>query len=341
MNTEIKENYTLQSLTTFKIGGPAEYFAVAQSEEELVLLISEAKKNNWPITILGGGSNVLIADEGLKGLVIMMAIGGVEYLSTSRDLKVTAGAGVEWDTLVSDTVAKNFWGLENLSAIPGLVGATPIQNVGAYGVEVADLIEEVKVYDKEKEEFKVLNNTECKFSYRNSIFKSDEGKDFIVTSVTYKLSETPQPKLSYRDLALKYSDATEDLTVSDIRQSVIDIRSAKFPNWKEVGTAGSFFKNPIVTGEHFAELQAKYEGIPGFPQGEEVKVPLGWILDKVCHLRGYTEGNVSTYNNQALVIINKGDATYSEVESFADTIAEKVFAETKIKVEWEVTSLKN
>ncbi len=330
----IKENISLRPYNTFKLGGEAEFFVVIKSEEELLTALSEAQSRQQPVTILGGGSNIIVPDTGIKGLVIKNEIGGIEYREEGDRVFVTVGSGVVWDDLVSETVSRNLWGMENLSSIPGTVGATPIQNVGAYGVEVSDLISELKVYDKEKKEFKIMSLIECEFSYRDSFFKTEAGKNFIIISVTFILSKVSSPKLDYKDLQEKFSG--QNPSVSEVRDAVVEIRKNKFPNLKEVGTAGSFFKNPIISGAEYSELLAKYPNLPGFiqPSGE-VKVSLGWILDKVCNLKGFQKGSVATYKNQSLVLVNYGDATTEELLNFAKEISDLVFEKTKIRIEIE------
>lgn len=342
-NLTIEKNVSLARYTTFGIGGPAEYFAVCNTTEELTALAGFARERGLTVTILGGGSNVLISDAGVTGLVIKNNIGNIKVVENGGAVIVTAGAGVVWDDLVSYTVAKNYWGLENLSAIPGSVGATPIQNVGAYGVEVGELVETVEVYDINKNIFLNIKHDECQFGYRDSIFKTKVGKNLIVTAVSYKLSLTPNPKLHYKDLALKFGmeqDETSLPSLKDIREAVIEIRSSKFPDWRERGTVGSFFKNPIITTLEYDRLVHLYEDLPGFSVGgHKIKVPLGWILDKVCNLRGVKEGNVGTYQNQSLVMINYGNATAKEVESFAKKISDCVLEKTNIVVEWEANKI--
>lgn len=335
---EIKENIKLAPYTTFGVGGPARYFAIAGSEDELQTLVREARNLNQPVTVLGGGSNVLVGDEGVSGFVIKNEIKGISLIETEEKdhVLVSAGAGEVWDEFVARTVSEGWWGLENLSAIPGLVGATPIQNVGAYGVEVADLISSVKVFDIDNDSFKEFKKEECGFGYRDSFFKTLEGKKLIVVGVTYRLSLTPHPKLHYKDLAERFA-GKEEVSQSEIRDAVVEIRVGKFPDWKIIGTAGSFFKNPIVSNEEYEELLKEYPELPGYAEIDgRIKVSLGWILDKVCNLKGYREGSVGLFEKQALVMVNYDDATAKEIKSFANKVSNLVFEKTKIKIEREV-----
>lgn len=336
---EIREQVPLAPHTTLGIGGPAEHFAVAKSEAEMSALASEARKRAWPLTILGGGSNALVADEGVKGLVIKNEIGGLGELMDGDDALLLAGAGVEFDRAVAYAAARGWWGLENLSAIPGSAGATPIQNVGAYGVEVAELIERVRILDSESGQARELSAAECRFGYRDSIFKSEEGKNWIVTQVAYRLSARPRPRLEYRDLRERFADS-QTPALSDIRAAVIAIRAGKFPDWRELGTAGSFFKNPVIAAKKSEALLCRYPGLPLFPQADgRVKVSLGWILDKACDLRGYRRGWVGLYEKQALVLVQYGGATAAEVLDFAREVAVIVHEATGIAIEMEPARL--
>lgn len=335
----IQTNVQLAAHTTLQIGGAAEYFFEAPSEALLRSALLWAKEQNIPVTVLGGGSNVLIADEGLRGLVVKQGIQGVSYSEEGESVYVTAGAGEEFDALVADLTERNIWGLENLSHIPGSVGATPIQNVGAYGVEVADRIASVVAYDAHEDTFVVFSNTACRFRYRHSLFKRKENRHYIVTQVTFALSKTPIPRLEYKDLNARFSGRAEP-ALQEIRDAVIETRSRKFPDWRKVGTAGSFFKNPIIPESHYTELLKTYPKMPGFPvQAGKVKVPLGWILEHVLNMKGVQEGNVGTYEGQALVLINHGGATAEEMHAFAEGIERKVKDATGIDIEWEVTKI--
>jgi len=332
----ITKSEPLAPHTTLKVGGRAEYFTTVSSKEELVASVAQAHENNWPLHILGGGSNVLVSDSGVTGLVIKNAMKGVSPQYVGETVELTVGAGEVLDEVVAHTVARGWWGIENLSHIPGTVGATPVQNVGAYGVEVKDIITQVEVFDCTTLEFKTLSNAECMFAYRHSLFKTELGQKYIVTSVTFALSLTPKPVLSYKDLNARFADV--EPSQSDIRQAVIEIRSKKFPNWNEVGTAGSFFKNPIITKDAYHELLKRYPELPGFNVNDtEVKLPLGWVLDRVLRVRGVRVGNVGTYEGQALVIVNEGGATAKEIETFANTIVKQVENAIDVVIEWEVT----
>ena len=337
MELNFEQGVLLSKHTTFQVGGTANLFVCIQNELQLEAAVQYGKKNELPIRILGGGSNILAADEGFSGLIIKNEITGIEVLSEDESVaELRVGAGENLDALVEFCAEKEYWGIENLSHIPGTVGAAPIQNVGAYGVEIESVVTKVRAYHVPTETFAEFTTTECAFSYRDSFFKSDTGREYIVTAVEFSLRTIPQPNLSYKDLQSLQSEAA--VTLQDIRTAVIGIRAAKFPDWTTVGTAGSFFKNPIIDQAHYNELCKSYPELPGFSAGEgRVKVPLGWILDKVCQIRGVQEGAVGSYEGQALVVVNYGGASATEIKNFAEKISQKVFTDTKIVIEWEVT----
>lgn len=334
---EVQKDVSLKKHTTFKIGGTADYFVVVNSESELLEAIEFATSNNLPINVLGGGSNLLVSDKGVKGLVVKNEIKGIEYKEDNRQVLVTVGAGEVLDEFVDYAVKQGWWGIENLSHIPGTVGATPVQNVGAYGVEVSDLIDEVTTVDLKTGLRKKFKNSDCHFSYRDSLFKNTLGNNFFITTVTYKLQKNGEPKISYKDLD-QYFKNKESIHLADIRKAIISIRNKKFPDWKQIGTAGSFFKNPIISESKFLELKEKYPDLPTYnTESGEIKIALGWILDKVLNLRGVRKDRVGTFQGQALVIVNHGNATAEDVEKFAEQIASKVAEVTEIKIQWEVT----
>jgi UDP-N-acetylmuramate dehydrogenase len=288
------------------------------------------------VHVLGGGSNVLVPDTGVRGLVVHPLFSDVTYEEVGASVHVTAGAGVVLDGLIEELVSRELWGMENLSGIPGTVGGVPIQNVGAYGVEGKDVIVSVAGYDPTNDTVVTLSNEACMFAYRDSYFKH-EGRHLIITSVTFVLSRVATPKLSYKDLVERFG-AQASPTLSDIRHAVIAIRSSKFPDWRTTGTAGSFFKNPIISEAHYDTLRAEYPELPGFKTADgHVKVSLGWILDRVCGLRGYTEGAVGLYHAQALVLVCTHGTPAEEIIAFADAIIARVYAATNISVEREVT----
>lgn len=333
----VSQSVSLASYTTLRVGGSAELVTVSD-EAELQAAFLLAKNFSAPPLFLGGGSNLLVSDTGYEGLVIKAGFTSITYtIIDAKTVQVTAGAGVLLDELVADTVQKGYWGLENLSGIPGTVGATPIQNVGAYGVEVSDLITSVRVCDLQQGVCYERPASECDFAYRDSWFKSPAGQAVFVTAVTFLLSQTPTPKLSYQDIARQFSDSATAPAQSAIRTAVLAIRSAKFPDWHTIGTAGSFFKNPIVTQEQFLLLQKQWPELPAhIDASRKVKISLGYVLDKICPLRGYRLGAVGLSPHQALVLINYGGATAREIDDFANWVTVCVEKKTNIKIEREV-----
>ncbi len=335
----IQRQVPLAPHTTLRVGGSAEYFCEAHDTAALRAAVSWAREHSQPVTILGGGSNVLISDEGVRGLVIRMCDTRVTFEEGDVHVCVTAQAGVVLDALIADTVARSLWGLENLSAIPGTVGAVPVQNVGAYGVEAKDVVESVTVYDMASDEIRVLTNEACAFGYRDSYFKSAEGKKLVILAVTFLLTRAPNRKLSYKDLVEYFSNIAEP-SLLEIRTGVTAIRSKKFPDWHTVGTAGSFFKNPHVSLVLYKELCIQFPGLPGFPDGNDVvKVSLGWILDHVLHMKGFRKGHVGLFEKQALVLIGYEGVTAKEIYAFSAEIIDAVKTKTGIVVSREVQVL--
>lgn len=332
---DIRENVSLKEYTTFKLGGSARFFVCVKSGEELKEALEFSKHENLQIFVLGGGSNILFSDNGFDGLVIKMEIKGIEW----NESKVIVGAGENWDEFVEQAVGRGLCGVENLSGIPGTVGASPVQNIGAYGAEVKDTISWVEVLDKKSGEIKKFSNVECKFGYRNSFFKTEEGKNFIITRVAFNLSKNGIPNITYKDLS-KYFQNQNNPTLTEIRNAVIKIRTGKFPDLKLYGTAGSFFKNPIISKEKYTELIIKFPDLPNYPwDNKNVKIPLAWILDNVCKIKGTNFGNVGFYKNQPLVIINLGNATAGEINIVANEIIKKVKEMTGIEIEREVETV--
>lgn len=333
---EIREYVPLKDFTTFRLGGPARFFVSVTTIEELRNALLYAREHHLAVHVLGGGSNTLCTDNGYDGLVIHIALTGVAYEEDSKgDARVTAAAGVVWDTLVEDTVSQGLWGMENLSHIPGTVGATPVQNVGAYGVEVSDIIDWVEVIDSTTGVLHILSPNECRFAYRGSVFKHAEGRHYIVTRVAYRLSTHPAPKLSYRDLAVRF-EQQQTVTVQEVRDAIIAIRAAKFPNLDTIGTAGSFFKNPVVTKRQYEELVRRMGTVPSYEVDEEhVKIPLGWLLEKFGW-KGKRVGQVGCWEAQALVVVQYGEASANELLLFVYDIMKDIQKNTGIKIEPEV-----
>ncbi len=334
----IREYVPLAPLTTFKIGGMARYFVEVHNVEELPDIYRFAHVHALPIFLLGGGSNILMSDEGFPGLVITLVTKNFKWSTSSDKHKLlTVDAGFVWDDVVALAVKNNCWGIENLSLIPGTVGGALVQNIGAYGVEVSEVIHSVEIFDASTGTTKTLLRDACHFGYRDSFFKH-EGKHLLITRATFRLSVRPKPNIMYKDLATFFlSNGKITPTLSDIRSAVMRIRTSKFPLLSEIGTAGSFFKNPVVTTAIAKIFLSKYPSAPNFVTADGlVKLSAGWIIDHVLHMRGVRNGNVGCWNDQALVIVNYSGATCSEVKNFVTNIQEKCFATTKIKLFSEV-----
>lgn len=322
MGIKISENVELASLTTFKIGGKARFFTEIETEVGIIEAIEFAERNQLEIFILGGGSNVLIADEGFNGLVVKIAVKGIDtHEIDERTVHVTGGAGEDWDKFVEHCVERNLQGIECLSGIPGLVGGTPVQNVGAYGQEVSETIYTVRVYDRKERIFKDLTNGECGFEYRKSIFNSTEKNRYIVASVTFALNKNNLPIIKYADL-IDYL-AREEYDLKKIRQAVCAVRARKSMLVRQGGTnaqsAGSFFKNPLVTIDKFSALKSdlggeQSAGIPYYAVNDEhVKIPAAWLIENAGFSKGYIKCNAGLSTVHTLALINRNDARAREI----------------------------
>jgi len=335
---ELHTDVSLAELTTLRLGGVARFYTVAHSIEELREAIAYAHEKQLPLFLLGGGSNVCFGDAGWEGLVVRVALTGRDYTEdTHGDAQAIVSAGELWDNFVGDTVAQGFWGLENLSHIPGTVGACPVQNIGAYGVSVADQIDWVEVLDVDDNQLHILSNHACAFGYRDSLFKRAAGKSLVVTRVAFRLYTKPKPRLEYKDLANRF-EAQADVSPSDVRSALGTIRGKKFPKLAEVGTAGSFFKNPVIKRSHHTDIESWLGGpVPAHTiDDEHVKVPLAWVLDRLGW-KGVRRGNVGTWKEQALVLVHYGGAHTDELLRFANEIRADVRAKTAIRIEPEVS----
>ncbi len=336
---KIQENVLLKDYTTFQVGGRARFFVVIKDEDDLREACFFAKSRKLPILVLGGGSNLLIADQGFSGLIIKNDIKGIKFTDFGSDqVRLEVGAGETWDEVVALSVIRNLSGLENLSGIPGTVGGAAVQNAGAYGAEIKDILLTVEGLNAVTGKKFGWEKADCQYGYRSSAFKKN--KKFIITAVTLKLSKKPILNLDYAGLKDQLP-AGEKITPGVIRDIVLQIRAEKLPDWKKVGTAGSFFKNPVVSKEKFADLKKRFPELPGFPvEKEKIKIPLAWILDKICGLKGFQEKTVGLYEKQPLVLVNRGGATADAVIDFAKKIKDLVRTATDIEIEAEVEFIK-
>ncbi len=334
---QLREHIPLAPLTTFRIGGDAQYLVSVHCDDDVREAVRFAKERQLPVLVVGGGSNLLIADSGFRGVVLHMNSTNVSLEERDDAVTLIADAGVEWDALVARAVSEGLWGLENLSSIPGRVGASAVQNIGAYGVEAGNLIAWVEVYDPSSDNVVQLSKEDCRFGYRDSLFKSKEGKELVVLRVAFALSRTGIVNIGYKDLTQYDNQVKKIVTLLDAREAVVYIREKKFPELKSVGTAGSFFKNPVVTKEKADEFLHTYPHASSFPQHDgTVKLSAAWIIDHVLKLKGERVGDVGSWGAQALVLVNYGHATAYDVASYARHITEKCFSSTGIHLEAEV-----
>ncbi len=335
---KLSENVELAQYTTFKIGGPARFFCTVMSGPGLIEAVSLAKREKRRVLVLGGGSNILISDAGFPGVVIKNEIMGKGIIPLGGgNFRLSVGAGESWDEVVQTAVENGLYGIENLSAIPGTAGAAPIQNIGAYGCEIANTILSVKVLDTKTLQYEELSKKQCKFGYRDSIFKHKKGR-YIVVQIDLKLTKNGKSNITYKDLRDHFEKKDlKNPSLSEVRDAVVDIRWSKLPDWKLWGTAGSFFKNPIISKSRFGKLKERYPELPGYPEADgRVKVPLGWVLDHICMVKGQMVDNVGPYENQALVFVTKPGATAAQVVARAKELMDLVEAKTGIKIIAEV-----
>ena len=308
-------------MTTLKIGGPARFFALVETEAQIEPAWEFADANGLGIFVLGGGSNLLVSDDGFDGLVVKIALKGIEF---NADY-VTANAGENWDDLVAQCVDRDLAGVECLSGIPGFVGGTPIQNVGAYGQEVSETIVSVRCLDRSIRRIVELTNEECGFTYRKSIFSSTERDRYVVLAVTYRLTANGAPAIRYKDLRELFGDRTPAL--GEVRDAVLKIRRSKSmvidENDPNSRSAGSFFKNPVVDDAKFAEIVASSGAgsVPNFPAGDgKVKVPAAWLIEQAGFAKGFRLENVGISANHSLALVNFGNGTAAEILRLKDKI---------------------
>jgi len=331
----IKENVKISELTTFRTGGNARFFCEVLDGKDLKEAFVFAEEKKLSYFIIGNGSNLLFSDKDFEGLLIKISIKGIEIDSDSQDFSViSAGAGENFDDLINFSIKNNLSGIENLWNIPGTVGASVVQNIGAYGTEAKDFVVSVEGIDTNTFEKFLTKKEDCNFNYRESIFKKN--RNFLITKVYFKLNKKFIPNLKYSGLKNKTSTEKE-ITAEKIRQIVGEVRKEKLPDWKVLGSAGSFFKNPVITIDKYQEIKKKYPELPTFPvEGDFVKISLGYVLDKICNLKGFRIGDAGFYDKQALVLVNYGNAKAEEIISLAKLAEEKVFEKIGIKIEREI-----
>ncbi len=328
---EIK-TVSMKDYSSLRVGGEGKVVEVS-SVEELKDALVHVRQMGLRIHILGQGTNSYFGDNLSEYLFIKLDLKGVVLSPTDNGQLLTASASEIWDDAVALAVENNLRGIENLSYIPGTVGAAPVQNIGAYGVELADTFVSCEVFDTQTESVIVIYKADCMFGYRDSIFKHEVGR-YVILSVTLLLSYNRPFTLTYKpldELALR-----EDLAVKDVRNRVIEVRRSKLPEWKESPNCGSFFKNPVVSREHGEELRLKYSSIPLIKHGDGYKIPAAWLIENVAEMKGKKVGDLRTWDKQPLVVVNDGQATADEVDELSKRIVGIVFEETGISMEQEV-----
>lgn len=317
------ENYSLEKVTTFHLPAQCKHFINYSSVEELREILKSNLYKSTPSFHIGEGSNLLFTKD-YDGIILHSCI---EYIQTVEDsddyIILKVGAGMNWDKFVKHCVENSYYGIENMSYIPGEVGASAVQNIGSYGVEVKDVIHKVHCIAVADGSERVFLNEECRYGYRDSIFKNDLKDKYIVVAVEYKLSRIPEYSLEYGPLKNLLADGNE-ITLQRVRQTIIDVRKSKLPDPAEIGSAGSFFKNPVISKEKYNTLQLKYPAIPGYSVSDNmVKVPAGWLIEN-AGLKGFTIGGARVYEKQCLVIVNGGNATSRDVVSLYNAVIDKV-----------------
>ncbi|WP_196139261.1 UDP-N-acetylmuramate dehydrogenase [Aliikangiella sp. G2MR2-5] len=333
---KISSNQPLDKLNTFAVCANADTFCTFHSVSEVLENINTIQSFRRRL-VLGGGSNILFVRD-YDGLIIYPQIFGVEVTSQADDsVLVVASASENWHEFVMDMTNRGYFGLENLALIPGTVGASPVQNIGAYGVEVKSLIEWVECIDIDKGELLKLSREECQFGYRDSLFKRAGQGKYLVTRVAFALSLTPKVNLSYAPLANAFSNSKKNASVSPmaVLETVCQIRQSKLPDPKVMANAGSFFKNPVVSAKQFEQLKQAYSELVAYPADDKVKIAAGWLIDN-AGLKGFSRGLVEVHREQALVLVNRGEKQGSKVLELARIVQEKVEQMYGITLEPEV-----
>ena len=333
----LDQHIPLAPLTTLGVGGEARWFAEARSAEEVRVAVQEARSRHRPLFVLGGGSNLVIADAGWPGLVLRVAIGGIDVgakgVGDGDTTTFDAGAGEPWDALVARAVERNCAGIECLSGIPGTVGGTPVQNVGAYGQEVSQTIHEVQALDLDSGEIRELCNEACGFAYRTSIFNTSERGRWIILRVRYGLRPGGAAHIEYTDLKKQFAGRPSPPTLQETREAVRQIRQSKamliVPGDEDARSAGSFFKNPVVSAGEFERLAANAAGrgldhIPRFETAQGIKIPAAWLVEQSGFRKGTIRGNVGISRKHALAIVNRGGATAADVVALKNEIQSRV-----------------
>lgn len=333
---QLEENVSLKPYNTFGLNQTTRYLVHIRHESELPEALDFAQTENLPLLILGAGSNVLLTKD-WEGLVIRIAIKGVEVLEENEDyVRIKVGAGENWHDFVLYCISKGWGGVENLSLIPGTVGASPMQNIGAYGVEIKSVFEKLEAVKIENGDTKTFLAEECCLGYRDSVFKQSEKGNYIITRVVFKLSKKPIFNTSYGDIENTLHElGVTELSLQGISDAVTAIRRKKLPDPSLIGNAGSFFKNPVIPADQFQSLKAKFPSIPGFAVSEGVKVPAAWLIEQ-AGWKGKRWGTIGVHDKQPLVLVNYGEGKGRDLLFLSKTIAKEVFEKFGIELQTEV-----
>lgn len=338
---EIYTNIPLKNYLTMKIGGNARFITDAHTKDEVASICQRAKEMSLPIFILGGGSNIIATDKGFNGIIVRMRIPGFEIIADDiNTTTIRIGGGENWDSVVQRVVDMNLSGIEAMSAIPGTAGAAPVQNVGAYGQEIADTLQSLEAYDKQEGRFVTLQNTDCSFSYRDSIFRSESYGRYIITSITITLSKN-QPKPPFYESLQRYLDEhnINIYTVDIIRDAIIEIRKNKLPDPQIMPNTGSFFKNAIVEDWLLNDLRKKYPEMPAYDMGNKhYKIPTGWLIEQLG-LKGQLLHGMRIYDKNALVLINESAKSHEDLIAARNEVIGKIRDNFRINVQQEPLEL--
>ncbi|WP_247232401.1 UDP-N-acetylmuramate dehydrogenase [Telluribacter sp. SYSU D00476] len=334
---QLLENVSLRPYNTFGLEAKARYFVEVTTADELRQLLQNPRWQQVPKWILGGGSNVLLTQD-VDALVIRIAIKGMEVVKEDDEhVYLRVGAGEVWHELVLHTVEAGYSGLENLSLIPGTVGAAPMQNIGAYGVEIKEVFEELEAVHIETAQARRFKADECNFGYRESVFKRDLRGQYIITAVTFRVNKVPAFQVSYGDIQKTLAEMNvQELSTRAISEAVIRIRQSKLPDPTQIGNAGSFFKNPEIPKAQYDQLKQEYPELPGYVTApDKIKVPAGWLIEQ-AGWKGFREGQVGVHARQALVLVNYGGGTGEQIKALAERVQASVEAKFGIKLTPEV-----
>jgi UDP-N-acetylmuramate dehydrogenase len=337
MGMNITENTSLQPYNTFGIDVSARYFAAADSVESMRAVLADTQFTDMPLFVLGGGSNVLLT-QNFDGLVLKNEIHGIEVIRETDDhYLVKAGAGVVWHEFVMHCIANNWAGIENLSLIPGNVGASPMQNIGAYGVEVKDVFDSLEALEISTGEVKTFDGEACQFGYRESVFKRALKGKFIITSVTFILRKVPAFNTRYGAIEQELERmGVSELSIRAVSDAVINIRQSKLPDPAKIGNSGSFFKNPVISTDAFEKVKSEHPEVVAYPAGEnQMKLAAGWLIDQ-AGWKGKTFDNYGVHKNQALVLVNYGGATGQQIYALSEDVLQSVHSKFGVQLEREV-----